>query len=1249
MLLIGDGNEVHTSSDIAAQVEEVSKTVPSSILAHTFIFDATPDRNDWPPDTHLILRDGTSAHHQLANIRDSLIDFSNHLFKKLNRVYICTRERFDVKSPYDPASELIQTQFSGMSAHALTDPQINPPPSPPPSQESQQRSSLGPGIMASAERLRVLSTGRALKLCGDLLLACGFCTEALRHYSDAAAIAKVNNDYLWYGAALEGIGACLVVSAFLNVNWQIPTVAQSSSYRNSESRPGAEAKTAPDLVDFLPDLQATILGAYQKSAMTQSDRTPPLVQAESVLRLAYLLATVHICGGLNRASLDHLVIGTTITKEKPRTSLYPPRAEIAAWAMRAHQESITFLSLADKAHIYSGLASVLGTIKFLRRRSFFLRELMLALLPALVQARVTGAAGLGIHPAASLALSESQTNNFAQEVLRKTRQSSNSLISLLEDVAQSYGLPRYGDMVDLEETVLGGYGWPSLRNAVLKDCMAICEAIPDFEEVLKFSARILESNSPNMDRDEQVRLVANIPRILGAAKRAGVTDLEVDYWDSYLIRDIVVEADMVNRPIQRRTREMLAVDATSVSRTDPFLYNPYLKKTSTMINGMFLVENEPANVSITLQNPFAFDVEAQEIKLYTQDVDATSTRVSAYIKARSTTTVELSCTANGVGSLRILGCRVTMAGCRSKAYRIQSTPNRERIEAWHVARGGMRRQKRVGTEARSSLIATNTSTSTLSQPEDLFVTVLPATPVLIFQAAKRTTSISATVFEGETSSCTISLQNISKIPVTFISFSFDDNTLKPLEQAITSRTSQPHDIYELENLLYNRKAIYYDATRQTAHVTPSASESFHISIYGKRGVTSAEVLVNYGYLPLPEIPSGLGNDSAEQEGPAAFYTRQLKIPVKFMVQPSLDIVHCDILPVSSPDALPRILQTSHQEFSVIHHDIAKEDIEDYCLMVLDLRNAQAQTVSFSLRCEDTDSTTAFQTTGLIHGTLQHRILVPMRRKYLSQAMLSRPIPSLSARQFVVSSVSPAQEAANREMFWARESLLGRLSLSWSIGEREGKVEERSIHLNRRMMETYLLPALSLKLTLVRATDAITRAGDLHAASLEVDRTKETTPSTTNSPRSRTHVVETGEEMIVRIVIVKRDPDAAEVEESEGIPTPTPSSNPADFARLRGRRMMLRLVASHDVLPDLVGQFIVLGTSQIPITVGEGAGRTEHEVRCIALATATYHLQASLVPIAGDDRLRGPQQPQQQQQGRVVVSRKMEVQVTSHTK
>jgi hypothetical protein len=61
-----------------------------------------------------------------------------------------------------------------------------------------------------------------------------------------------------------------------------------------------------------------------------------------------------------------------------------------------------------------------------------------------------------------------------------------------------------------------------------------------------------------------------------------------------------------------------------------------------------------------------------------------------------------------------------------------------------------------------------------------------------------------------------------------------------------------------------------------------------------------------------------------------------------------------------------------------------------------------------------------------------RLIIPIKRVVLDEDTASKPIPTLSEKQFVVASsrLSMVEERAQRELFWYREELFKCVSARW---------------------------------------------------------------------------------------------------------------------------------------------------------------------------------------------------------------------------
>ncbi|ORY84305.1 TRAPP II complex [Protomyces lactucae-debilis] len=1051
ILLVADGQE----GDVDAQkcevkLKELQKQAPTAILSRTWVFNANPQQEASaltfiPENAHI---------HQL---RENMSDLVASVLVRFNVLTGELRQRSTITSPFDPASSLLKTSTSNLSASALSDMRITPSSSPGP--DRNPRFTLA--TSALTERGKMQGQGRIAKTSGDLFKMCGFFAEAIKWYAEAAAISKANSDHLWYAAALEGLGQCCVLMCYAELTPQIPSVAMNAIQRaaskdHKESakidiEPAPTPKKDVDFIDFIPDLHSAILNLYQRSTAFPQDTVPPLCMAESALRLAKFLAAVHLAGGFNKHALAHIVLGRPIP---PLTiGAYPPRAEITAWAMRAYSGSIDSLNLADKCYVLGGLAAIHGSVGFRRRRAFFLREIVLCLTPALVQARVTGAAGLGIHPAAGLAMAD---NNIATLMAQMGKQT--SLHALLDDLCASYDIPNAKDAQSIQYHALTGAGWRSLQTTVLKDCTAMCEAIPDFRGVQRFTTRVLETTATELGREDQVKLVSNLPRIAGVAKKYGALDMDLDYWDPYLLRDCKLCASILPVPTKR--------DASALTQAQNpfFLYNPYAKHDEVPDSNV-IVQHEPAEFEITLQNPYHFDVEAISLSLVTEGVAFEGSPATCFIYAKSIQTVRLTGFAREPGSLVVKGCRIKMFGCRETFFPNIVPPSRQDVERWYQAHGGLDRLKPT-----CSLIKNTKQEALLGEQRTKTLDVIPAQARLCYRGSSLGGQDTLSLLEGEHTSFQITLENDSETAAHGITLTFMDSTTLALQSAIKARGKAPHELHELETFLYDRVAFSHTA-KDDCQILGGGKRVFDIDVVGKRGLSNVEVVVEYA--------SGTGSE--------ALYTRQLRIPLKANVSGVIDITRADILPFNMLDQQVNVSNQSSAQVQTLFAKLRAGHAGDFCLLLINIRNLHSQSLLTTMTMNMGEDNEPYVVAASLNAGGATSLLLPLQRLYLDDAS-TKPIPSRSKRQFVVSSVPDSeQEALSRQVFWYREALLAKLSASWTSARlsadqplakqmafvsteteqpRTGTVELRAISMSPRMMRALSLSPLRCRLSII---------------------------------------------------------------------------------------------------------------------------------------------------------------------------------------
>ncbi|KAL2067789.1 hypothetical protein VTL71DRAFT_15885 [Oculimacula yallundae] len=966
---------------------------------------------------------------------------------------------------------------------------------------SQDRVSVqGFGSNSISERSRNKGKGRIGIVIGSLYMTAGRWPDALKELVEGASIAKNNLDHLWHAKALDNILVSMLMLAWAGLDFQIPQVCYISADK-APSTPNSNEQKGPasnrlvslhNLSLLLPELLERIINLYARAANNTGEALPQFPFSESVIRFAKLLSAVHLAGGaVNDEVLQLLVLGTPYKTpanlKTPRLNIYPTRTEIVATLMRALPTSASTesLSVVDRTIVLSGIASVLGLLGYQRKKAMLIRELVAVIIPGLVQARIKGAADMGVHPAAGLAALSSVNGNAngAGALDLGEGDVEAGVDTFLGLLGQIYGVvtskSNKGDngLIDdsdeaaieriLHDASVRAFGGQSLKMDVLRSCINISEALPDFHGVLRFTADLLrtagsgvapgprsEDASPSMSREEQVRLATNISRTLSAAKNLGVKDLQAEYWDEFLVRGVELEPLQPTRtPIPHTKSELPGATTISEAReVNPFIYNPFLRTPEASAVDHLLVAGEGAVFKVTLQNPYEFDIEIESIKLESDGAEFVSAKQKTVIGPYRTQILTISGTPKASGQFKITGCIVRVRGCRERRFPIFDapwSPQRElKIKTIGVASLFKPKDRPISV---SSGIVTTTPAIVPPKPTFLSLNVIDKQPIVVVKSTSLSQS-ALMVLEGERQVFSVTLQNMSKeTPVDLVLFSFEDSTQTPLKTAMSNRDASPAELYECE-LIYARKQAlrWKKKDNEVFYIAAGGTSTFEVEVLGRPGLTSAVVQIDYAHLGVPAT-----------EIQEKFHTRQVGLPLTVTVNASVEMARIDILPLTG--SIP------HSLWSAVNSStIPKEDFkpEDYCLVLLDLRNAWPSHLHIHL---DVVSGGPIEEEILPGNT--SRIMFPMRRIFLQDPSASIPALDPSrARQFVVSAgrVSADSERASREAFWYREAVLKMLQGTWDTKtgpQRNGNIELRGIKLNQRMIDAVKIDDIGIDLSI----------------------------------------------------------------------------------------------------------------------------------------------------------------------------------------
>lgn len=943
---------------------------------------------------------------------------------------------------------------------------------------------FGPGGLN--ERWRNKGKGRVSILVGSMYLQAGRWTDALKELIEGTTVAKSLNDHVWHGKGLELITVCLLLLGWAGIEFQIPTICLATDKSSNAAKFAEPDNVIPDqpvwlrhLQMALPDLLEKIIGLYCR---VSGEQLPLLSLSETVIRLSSCLTALHICEGkVDKVFLEMVVSGKFPAKPlttSPRLSVTPTRSYIVNLLFKAFPSSIAeLLTTVDRAVILAGIASVLGTLGFQRKKAMVVRELVSVLISGLVEARTRGAAEVGIHPAAGLVALDAvngQGNGSGALELGESdiEQGVDAFLGLL---CRTYGIVGYdgastpqpgsslssGDSNDAvisriqNQSAARHFGMPMVKINILRACINFSEALPDFNGVLRFSSDLLrtagsgvapgprrEDAAPIISREEQLRLATNVSKTSALSTRLGLGHLSAEYWDEFLIRDITLDPLHPTRAPVPHAKSVLP--GSNIVRTsqdvNPFIYNPFLRPPNTKTLERTLVVGEPAVFRVTIQNPYEMDLDIESIKLDTEGADFEPTAENTIIGPYRTQILKVTGIPRKAGDFKVTGAVVRVRGCRERRFPIFTQP-------W--AADTQVKVKGFGVASLEKNKALPNPGPPLT-PSSMSLSAISAQPVVVVKSTTLAQS-AVMILEGERQVFSVTLQNQSiETPVDLLLFSFQDSTQGPLQTAILNRDATPAELYEYELVLAKRQALRRRKVDEgQRYIPPGETRTFEFEILGKPGLTSGTIQIDYAHLGVPQ------NEIKDQ-----FHTRQVCLDLAVTVNASVELARIDILPVQGdvPQPLWRSIGAEQEEPDT------PLDSDKYCLLMMDLRNAWPSNMEVRLEADNRFSIEEH----ILPGNT-NRVIFPVPRVYLEDPHAFIPAINPSRqRQFVVSTskITPETERANREAFWFREKIIDSLKASWktlSGPARAGTVELRGMRLTPRQIEAVKIDEVGIEI------------------------------------------------------------------------------------------------------------------------------------------------------------------------------------------
>lgn len=774
-----------------------------------------------------------------------------------------------------------------------------------------------------------------------------------------------------------------------------------------------------NLTNILPDLVNQILNLYARAWTFTEDKLPQLAFSESAIRFTKLMAIINLSGGiLNDEGLRQVVVNkshTRVQRSPLQLKSFPTKSELTTVLFRAFPSasSSSVVPIEDRTVILAAIASVLSELGYHRKKAFVLKELLSALIPALVQARKENAAEIGLHPAASLA-------TLTMPSLVKTGRGAHTygrpeigLQGFLAFICHVYGIPilrsdgyetdphlhghdeetfnRFHQNMPeviaarlLREAALKLAGNQYIKLEILRSCISICEALPDLAGVLRFSAEMLRTagsgiapgpetsdGSPALPIEDQVHIVTQIARTDALAQQLGKKEIGAEYWDEFLIRVIEhVEGDPAQIPVAHAKADLEVVkDADAKAKKTLFLYNPFAKPTSSSLPKALLVADEEAVFQVTLQNLYDIDVEVERMSLEVDGSLFDSSSQGTTIGPYGTQKVLLKGVPRKSGSLNIVGCKVKIKGCRERSFPIfnKAWIPKADIKIGHPDIDSSLAEKVPGasedadpTRAKKPLDPQGPESTILS------LDVIASQPNVVVKSTSQPQS-AIMLLEGETKLIRVTLQNTSPIPSDVLFLSFNDSTTSQFRPSTTDNEPSPLETYETEYASLFRQALRWRrASNDNVIIGAKMDTVLEVEVLGKPGLSFGTIQVDYGHLGDPS-----------KEVSQKFYTRQLIIPLTVTVNASIELIRNEIVPLDSGFAWHnKLSQGSNPQIDIKTPAIFKSrsslatqrtpnpkngfqslltriglngQEESHCLLLLDLRNSWPSPLTVSIQ------------------------------------------------------------------------------------------------------------------------------------------------------------------------------------------------------------------------------------------------------------------------------------------------------------
>ncbi|KAI6166990.1 transport protein Trs120 or TRAPPC9 TRAPP II complex subunit-domain-containing protein [Pisolithus thermaeus] len=697
------------------------------------------------------------------------------------------------------------------------------------------------------------------KVYGDFFLLAGRTQDAKIWYQEALNLFKTGSDPVWQGSAIEGLAVISVLDL-----WAAGQGLQTSL--SDAKEPWME----------LYDQLSLAINLYLKSAFpetTQDYSLLALVYVTAVLRQASLLFSFASMlqpdptAYLQKIISDNSVVGL----ERLSAITGITRCQIANTLSLAHGPWLLHLGPHERLVILQSVASIYNCLGFKRKEVYVLREVVSCIMDLVVcgrgedeQLRRSNLGSVGSIAAPEPAeFKDSETPKLGNVGVRRKEnlEGNQSILKLLnyackvlgvnlESVnpapTETRGKPSASNSeaesglqwegAYASETLRVQFGWPELQVGVIREAVAVAEALPDYLAVARISLSALKTMHSMLTTADQCHLYQTASRALNILKRRGETT-PIEWWAGQLVSPL--HRLPIERPMSLLNSTLPSENPLTARVTNTFLYNP--RESVNVRDKGILVEGEVAELVVTLHNPFVFDLELQSLSLITSGVVFDCGPISSIvIRPNSFYNIPVIGIPKEPGALVIKGCTVQAPNGAPQELLLPVSAESDEC-------GQLRRQSMVRNEGeRTKNVLSAVVPPSKSEPRYLECVVVPQQPVLRVRRTSLTHG-ALMLYDGEKSSIRLTLENLS----------FDDSTISSAKEALSEGELDIFETHEIE----------YDLI-----INPGGKFMLSVTCLGKAGCTGGAVHVLYAHVHR----QGKDQTDAIQQ---TFYARQLTYPL----------------------------------------------------------------------------------------------------------------------------------------------------------------------------------------------------------------------------------------------------------------------------------------------------------------------------------------------------------------------------------